>query len=237
MGPARPEATMITPDTFTTEHHSSAGCHPDGGRDLAKVCEATDTFEEPIWMMSNETNDNYLIPNYTFGPYVRLFFERLYPIFPVFDRETLEALVIDRRLDEQRVTLSKGQYALLTSLSAAVIVQLNLADQAPGDDSTAPSLHSHGGLSAEFFIFQCLETRRQTEYIEEADEWTILTSFFLFAYYGNMNQPQSAWYYLREAMSFAEVLGLTDLEMYEKLDTQTQERQRQIFWLLFITER
>lgn len=73
--------------------------------------------------------------------------------------------------------------------------------------------------------------------MEAADELTVLTSFFLFAYYGNMDQPRSAWYYLREAISFALSLRMGEESSYSGLNIETAQRHRRLYWLLFITER
>jgi hypothetical protein len=82
-----------------------------------------------------------------------------------------------------------------------------------------------------------MQARQQRGFIEEPDEWTVLTSFFLFAYHGNLNQSQLAWYYLREAIGFIEALGLDEKNTYTGLDMETAQRRCRIFWLLFITER
>lgn len=192
----------------------------------------------------NEVDQGRLLPRTFFIPYVRLFLERLYPIFPVLDGESLLGLLQEPELQDQ--PLSVGLYAFLTALSAAVIVQLNGVDV----ESTTTPMSSLGGAStnarenagqptftAHFFVSQCLEARREQDFIEEAGEWTILTSFFLFAYYGNMDQCRSAWYYLREAIGFSQSLELDEPNSYCLWDAKTQQRRRRLFWLLFITER
>ncbi len=82
-----------------------------------------------------------------------------------------------------------------------------------------------------------MQARQQRGFIEEPDEYTILTSFFLFAYHGNLDQPRSAWYYLREAIGFIQTLGLDEAATYADFDMETAQRRCRIFWLLFITER
>ena len=60
-----------------------------------------------------------------FIPYVQLFFERLYPIFPVLSKEPLMAILEAPQLQDQ--ALPPSLYTFLTALSAAVIVQLNIS--------------------------------------------------------------------------------------------------------------
>ncbi len=54
------------------------------------------------------------------------FFERLYPVFPVINREHLLALLQSE--DHQNQPLTAGFYSFLAALSAAVIVQLNAVE-------------------------------------------------------------------------------------------------------------
>ncbi|KAG4268134.1 hypothetical protein FPRO04_12633 [Fusarium proliferatum] len=210
-------------------------------------------FESSEWgaWASSDGAEAYLqplllmLPRSTFLPYVHTFFQRLYPVFPVIDKGCLLTLLqSDEHLEQP---LSAGLYSFLAALSAAVIAQLNSADLGSleaqsstfGDinDSTRPIPPIRPALSAQFFVSQCMQARQQHGYIEEPDEWTVLTSFFLFAYHGNLDQSQLAWYYLREAIGFVEALGLDQPSTYRSLDMETAQRRCRIFWLLFITER
>ncbi|KAL2204387.1 hypothetical protein CC79DRAFT_1360260 [Sarocladium strictum] len=182
-----------------------------------------------------------LLDRSCFIPYVQQFFDRLYAVFPVVERDQLLDIVTNPHMHGQ--PLPPSIYTFLTALSAAVTVQLNLSDEDTfGAAGSVPIISEEGpvaspSLSPDLLIAQCLETRRNEGFIENADEWTILTSFFLFAYYGNCDQPRSAWYYLREAIGFAQSLGLDDPDMYVMLDPKTAQRRRLLFWLLFVTER
>lgn len=188
--------------------------------------------------------ETFQLPPSFFEPYLRLFVDRLYPIFPVIDCQRLMKLVQAGTQTGQ--PLAAADYALLTSLSAAVVVQLNLWGGSfasspetclDGTETTPTAESGQPPTSAQVFATHCLQARRSYSFIEEADEWTIMTSFFLFAYYGNLDESRSAWYYLREAIGFAQSLGLDDEDSYMHWDTETQQRRRRLFWLLFITER
>lgn len=178
-----------------------------------------------------------------FAPYVRIYLERLYSVFPVVNRELLSSLCSPERQDAH---IPVWIYAFLSALSAAVIVQLNVTDLKVSDmGMPIENSHDHPtyvresipGFSPQFFISQCMQARQQHAFIEEADEWTILTSFFLFVAHDNLNQPKSASYYLREAIGFIEALQLGEPESYVGLDADTEQRRRRLFWLLFVTER
>jgi hypothetical protein len=188
------------------------------------------------WMENSVTADR--LPRSVFLTYVELFLDRLYPVFPVLDYHAILAALQQNPLVEPRPMLP-SMYCFLSALSAAVIVQLNVAGPLPGFDSQAelgPEMMPVP-YSADFFASESLRARRECDFIEDTDEYTILASFFLFAYYGNLERSRSAWYYLREAIGFALSLGLGEPETYLGLDIETQQRRRRLFWLLFVTER
>lgn len=185
---------------------------------------------------------DWKLPTSTFIPYVNLFFERLYPVFPILDRDSLPS---EETLSDPNHS-TWDRYALHTSLAAAVTVQLNIVGssttastgQQPWSDLGYSSIDKSGNFcSADFWIHQALQARSQWDFMSNPSEATIMTSFFLFEYYGNKNQSQRAWYYLREAIGFALAIGLDDQDTYENLDPKVAQRLCRLFWLLFITER
>lgn len=138
--------------------------------------------------------------------------------------------------------------AFFAAMSAAVMTQLNLnalertcAHQGGNrreDDWLDDNAYATSDLpSADAYVAQCLRDRQRGNFIVDADEWTILASFFLFSYYGNLNQSKMAWYYLREAISFVIAQELDREEYYTHLDVEVGERRRRLYWLLLITER
>lgn len=223
-------------ESYLTENVSHSK-YPQAGKDAG------------AWTSNDGTQDlcqplSFMLQRSVFVPYVRIFLQRLYPVFPVVDREALLQLL--RPEEQEEEPISVGLYAFLAALSAAVIVQLNAADL--GAFATdIPELDGHGDLqwvlnpqpafSAQFFVAQCMQARQQQEFIEDPDEWTILTSFFLFAYHGNMALSRSAWYYLREAIGFVQALRLDEANAYKGLRAEIEQRRKRLFWLLFITER
>lgn len=144
--------------------------------------------------------------------------------------------------EDSEEPLPTGFHPFLFALSAAVIVQLNTSDIEASQPSLIGSLPNVAYAPpqtplAQFFVSQCLQMRQTQDFIEKANEWTVLTSFFLFSYYGNLDQSRSAWYYLREAIGFAQALGLDKAECYGGMDSRTAQQRRRLFWLLFISER
>lgn len=103
------------------------------------------------------------------------------------------------------------------------------------------SLHVDGPESWEeagrFFLDQCVSTRNQYDYLEDNSLENVISSFWLSTSFFEINQNKKSWVYLREALTFAEDMGLHDNSTYAGLSpTETLCRQR-VFWILFVTER
>ncbi|KAI9683762.1 MAG: hypothetical protein M1822_005952 [Bathelium mastoideum] len=168
-------------------------------------------------------------PSESFIPYVELFFEHMYPIMPVLDRK----YYIDSGILASHSALPTDQYLLLCALSSMTIMQLETAPQMPllngnpGDSEAA----------AEVFAKECLRERLNSEYVEHPTDRTVLTSFFLFCYYGNLEKSEMAWYYLQESLSFAQSIELDKEHEVAALDFMESQWHRRLFWLLFVTEK
>ncbi|KAK6530268.1 hypothetical protein TWF694_003630 [Orbilia ellipsospora] len=202
---------------------------------------------------SEQHHSNKAMTISVFAPYLELFFKHLYPIMPIFDREAdLNNPMLNT--DELKI-LSQEEIAMYSALSALVILQLNVVIDKSG--TLVPSsqedhlrLSSNSATSspedmattaypvpAEPFVTQCLSTRQNSDFISSPTLNWIITSFFLFAYYGHLEQHRSAWYYLRESISLALELELDVEEIYETLERGESQKRRRLFWLLFVTER
>lgn len=152
---------------------------------------------------------------------LKIFFKSLYPIMPVLDETRFFARVRNLSSDPEL-------YSLVSSLCAMTVVQLLAV---PGNHNDMISSLS------ETLISESLRARKYFDYIGSFSTDTILTSFFVFCSYGNLEKHNHAWYYLRESISFAQSMGLDDEKSYLGLDTAENQQRRRIFWLLFITER
>lgn len=165
--------------------------------------------------------------------HVHVFLKHMFPIMPILDPNTvLHDCTNPDALPDER-------YAFLAALCAVTHIQLKLSnfgysDTAQERGHPEPSLSSNHG---EFFIEEVLRTRHDSNTVDYPNCTVLLTSFFLFAAYGNLNKATSALFYLHQAISLALTLKLNDEETYTMLSTLEAERQRAVYWLLFITER
>lgn len=181
----------------------------------------------PILTPSISEPPQHRFPGEDFLPYVQLFFGHMFPIMPVIDRN----VYLDPRLYADTEALTPDVYAFLCALCAATIVQL---------DATIPQpspLHPNKATD-DLFANESLRERRTFDYITSTSTLSCMTSFFLFAYYGNHESHAKAWFYLQESITFSQTLNMDDEQTYAKLDSPIEAQwRRRLYWLLFVTER
>lgn len=181
------------------------------------------TVDSPVICETFLDNPLIRVPPIVLLPFLEMFFNHLFPIMPVLDREVYLNFIC------YQDSISPDEYCLITAVSAVTIVQLNLPSTFV--EQSVP------GLTAELLVEQCLQQRRRYDYIDEPTASTVLISFFLFGYYGNLEKHNIARYYLHEAISFAEVIGLDDEDHLSQMALVEGQWYRRVFWLLFVTER
>lgn len=165
--------------------------------------------------------------------HVNVYLKYLFPIMPVVRGDQL-------RLDSQHPErLSPRKYAFLASLCAATHIQLKLDGANPIPDSARLQNmgDGHSLVSGEKLLSEAVRARQECDPVEDINIETLLTSFFLFASYGNLDKQSHAWFYLCQATSMAFTLGLHRESTYAELKPEDAEERRRVFWLLFITER
>ncbi|KAF4628530.1 hypothetical protein G7Y89_g9619 [Cudoniella acicularis] len=150
---------------------------------------------------------------------------------PILDRDKTYATLL--HLDE-----SPEKYALFTALCAVIILQPEILEEPsiPGH----PINHStwNQNISSDDLIRETVRARQFCNYIESPTLTTVQTSFFLFAALFCLGKDNSAWFYIREAMTILQVLRLHEESTYTSLQDESQTAfSRRTFWLLFITER
>lgn len=165
--------------------------------------------------------------------HVNIYLKYLFPIMPVVRGEEI-------RLDSQQPEgLSSKRYAFLVSLCAATHIQLKLDGENPVANLVGlQSLgDGHSLVSGEELLSEAVRARQECEPIEEICLETLLTSFFLFACFGNMDKQTHSWFYLCQSTSMVFTLGLHCERTYVEFNEEEAEERRRVFWLLFITER
>lgn len=92
-------------------------------------------------------------------------------------------------------------------------------------------------MSGEELLAEAVRARKECDPVDEISIESLLTSFFLFACYGNLDKQEQAWFYLCQATSMIFTLGLHREVACSEFSPEEAEERRRVFWLLFITER
>ena len=135
-----------------------------------------------------------------------------------------------------RMEHSVEAYCMIVALCAYVMIQSNM--------SVPPNVVLHGethqisniGLGV-MLLEESVRMRRAYKYIENPSLLTVITSFFYFGSYFCLDRDNSAWFYLREATTYAQLLEMHDEETYKTGDSIDCSRRRRLYWVLFVAER
>ncbi|OJD17786.1 hypothetical protein AJ78_02139 [Emergomyces pasteurianus Ep9510] len=165
--------------------------------------------------------------------HVNVYLKYLFPIMPVFKQDQVLA---DSNEPER---LNPQRYAFIVALCAATHIQLKLDGPVHHHKPDENLKLANGGtyISGEDLLSEALRARSDYDFIESPSIDNLLTSFYLFASYCNLDKQDHAWYYLCQALFMAHTLGLHQESSYCAFDVTEAEERRRVYWLLFVTER
>lgn len=152
--------------------------------------------------------------------YLDIYHHKLYPVWPIVNKESLTTRLYFQRPDA-------GAYILASSVCIATILQLQL---------TANDLNG-SLLQPELIMDEIESLRRSNDYREHPSIDSLRSSFFLHVAYLHMKKQRTSTLTLREAITMAHMLDLHRSSHYEALPTGDFEHHLRMLWLLFITER
>ncbi|KAH8904765.1 hypothetical protein BR93DRAFT_930205 [Coniochaeta sp. PMI_546] len=179
------------------------------------------------------------------------FFKHKYPITPVLHRQQTEAAL-------PHLASSPELYGLLTACCAVIVISpeilspsphVSVSPLSPSSSRSTPDSGSERSESAaapalpsaEFLISETIRARQFCNYTECPSLTTVQTSFFLFSAFFCLGNDNSAWFYLREAITLLQLLRLDEESTYSSSpladDAVLSVYSRRMFWVLFITER
>ncbi|PYI03367.1 amylase cluster transcriptional regulator AmyR [Aspergillus sclerotiicarbonarius CBS 121057] len=165
--------------------------------------------------------------------HVNVYLKYLFPIMPVVRKEELQQ---DCHQPER---LTPQRYAFLVALCAATHIQLKLDGtvSVPDPSHLQAGIDGHSWMSGEDLLAEAVRARKDCDPVDGMNIESLLTSFFLFASYGNLDRQDHAWFYLCQATSMVFTLALHRESSYTELSVEEAEERRRVFWLLFVTER
>lgn len=156
------------------------------------------------------------------------FFVHVYPSEPVLHRQRAQEAAIN-------MDRSTEAYCAVVALCAYVMIKANMKPSPsvlPRPEMAQMSNMAIGHLLLE----ESVRVRQGYDHRENPSHLTVLASWFYSGCYFGLGRENTAWSYLRDATTQAQILGMHDEETY-KHDPLDISRKRVLYWLLFIAER
>lgn len=124
---------------------------------------------------------------------------------------------------------------MIVALCAYVMIQAN--HKPPVSVLPRPEMaHMSNVGVGHILLEESVRVRQGYDHRENPTHTSVLTSWFYSGCYFGLARENTAWTYLREATTHAQLLGMHDEETY-KHDPLDVSRKRVLYWLLFIAER
>jgi hypothetical protein len=159
---------------------------------------------------------------------IEYFFANVYPSQPILLHQRAREIAMN-------IDHSAEAYCMIVALCAYVIIQANMPLPPNLFSRTEMAQLSHVGIG-HVFLEEAVRVRRSIDYLEDPTHMSVLTAWFFYGSYFGLGRDNTAWSYLREATTQAQLLGLHDEDTY-KADPVDMSRKRALYWLLFIAER
>ncbi|KAH8693601.1 hypothetical protein BGW36DRAFT_361454 [Talaromyces proteolyticus] len=153
---------------------------------------------------------------------VGAYLEHMYPVMPLLKRSTLSDW-FDR-------PLLANEHSMLFALCALVTTFM-----CGRSESIVGSVEWQS--VARLFVRKSLLMRLEYDFIDDSTVLTLLSSFFLSVTFFELHNIRQCWFYLREAINLAQILGLHTNEFYQDMDDVDALFCRRIYDILFVTER
>jgi hypothetical protein len=169
-----------------------------------------------------------LLPHALIESCLDFFFGNVYPSMPILHRQRAQEIVMS-------IEHSTEAYCMALALCAYVMIQANMTvaqGLLPRPEMAQLSNVSLGHVLLE----ESTRVRKGLDYLEKPSHLSILTSWFYYGSYFGLGKDNTAWSFLREATTQAQLLGMQDEETY-KNDPLDMSRRRVLYWLLLTTER
>lgn len=153
---------------------------------------------------------------------VELYIEHIYPIMPLVYIPTLRAAMA-RELTPSEKNLVYALCALTSTHMSGKSIQ-----------ARGPESWDAAGV---FFLDECISNRRKYDFVEDHSLWAVISSYLISSAFFELNQSRKTWYYLREAITLGQDIGLHDESSYGVFDPSESLCRRRTFWILYVTER
>lgn len=159
---------------------------------------------------------------------IEYFFAHIYPSEPVLHRQTAQEAV-------DNMERSAEAYCMIVALCAYAMIHANHKPSITVLSHTKWAHMSNVSIG-HVLLEESVRIRQSYNYRENPTHMSVLTLWFYSGCYFGLAHENTAWTYLRDATTQAQLLGMHDEETY-KPDPLGLSRKRVLYWLLFIAER
>ena len=219
-GPKGSRAKVISELKKSQELTTASPSSRDGSAPNSPM--ASPLFSRQVDLLSPELVDSCIVQ----------YFDKMYTTIPILHRNWIQ----QRAMDMQA---SPESYCAVGSLCLYMIVQRGVdAPLQPGPfgPQSTGSPQQNAVVAGKRLFEDIKRIRNQTDYSDNPNTASIVTSFFLSAALFGLEKHNTAWYYLQEAITFAKIMRIHDEKSYRQVEP-TDAMNRRLFWLLFISER
>ncbi|CUM64698.1 uncharacterized protein PRCAT00002307001 [Priceomyces carsonii] len=197
-----------------------------------RAIQQTNRFDSII---KAKPDGNYCyIPLEKIIPFLQVYQVWFYSIWPLTSANTLISKICSATIDST-IKLDENnasEIAFAISLCAAIRQQLNLLSR------KRPEMEYPEDISAVRFAEEVLRIRLLYEYRLNPNVNTLLTLFFMHAYYANTKgQHITSAFYLREAVSLVQILGLNKTRNYSGRTVAEAHVLQKVYYNVLIAER
>ncbi|KAF5525926.1 putative sucrose utilization protein SUC1 [Colletotrichum aenigma] len=154
---------------------------------------------------------------------IELYYEHIYPIMPLIYMPAMRETI-------SRPMMTSSEKNLVYAMCALTSMHMS------GKSIGAPGPTSWE-VVGRFFLDETISTRQSYDFLEDLSLSAVISSFYLSTSFFEINQSRKSWYYLREALTNAQDLGLQDDSTYYGLSREETLCRQRVFWILFVTER
>ncbi|KAJ0353151.1 hypothetical protein KNSL1_002347, partial [Colletotrichum chrysophilum] len=154
---------------------------------------------------------------------IELYYEHIYPIMPLIYMPAMRETI-------NRPMMTSSEKNLVYAMCALTSMHMS------GKSIGAPGPTSWE-VVGRFFLDETISTRQSYDFLEDLSLSAVISSFYLSTSFFEINQSRKSWYYLREALTNAQDLGLQDDSTYYGLSREETLCRQRVFWILFVTER
>ena len=153
---------------------------------------------------------------------VDVYLRQMYPIMPLF-RPSILIEWLNRPMEPNEQTMLFALCALVTAFMCG------RSESIIGCGEWASVAHR--------LIEKSNSVRSEYNFVGDSTVLTLLASFFIGVTHFELHNARQSWFYLREAITLAQALGLHTDEFYRGMDYISALYCRRIYNILFVTER